>query len=128
MAIMMGKDKYMQPILLIRIRLVNPKATTEDRMRRFIFYTLEYMIRNLPKDGDRYSAIFDFKGAGLSNMNMKQIKEMAPVIQDCYPERTYKIFVVNANWLLKIVWGIVKPFLDPCTVTRVHLNIFLGGD
>jgi len=129
MAVIIGKGKYGQPILLYRVKLVNPKASTEERMKNFVFYTMESIIAQLPPDIDKYSAIVDFKDSGLSNINLKQLKEMAPIIQvfsirilikkDCYAERIYKIYAINTNWLLKIVWGVISPFLDEATTKRI---------
>lgn len=78
---MIGKDKYGQPILVIRVRLNNTKIMSGERARCFFLYLIEEAIRNMGDDVEKYILIVDFKSAGLSNLKFKQIKELAPVLQ-----------------------------------------------
>ncbi len=78
---LIGKDKYGQPILLMRVGKANPKATTEDRVRRFYFFVLEEAVRLMGEDADKYYTIIDFNGGGLSNFSLAQTKQLIPIIQ-----------------------------------------------
>ena len=35
-------------------------------------------------------------------------------------------FVINTNWIFKIAWGIVAPWLDPRTRTKVTFSFFFS--
>ena len=125
MAIIIGKDLCNRPLLLWRMRLINPGATTEEKLRKFLFYILEESIRMMEPNVTKYTIISDFENAGLRNFNISQLKELSPIIQDCYAERMSKLICVNTNWVMKIIWAIVKPFLDECTVRKVSKIVII---
>ena len=125
MAILIGKDRCNRPLYLWRLKLLHPETTTEERLRKFLFYTLEEGSRRMSPGVEKYTIIADFEGVGLRNININQLKEMAPVIQDCYPEKMYMVISVNINWILKSIWNIIKPFLDKTTVKKVILLLFV---
>ncbi len=81
MAAIIGKDFYGQPIILFRIRKITQDILKNDKMKRFVVYLLEETARNMDKELGKYIIIADMKGAGLSNFNMKQVKEMSPIFQ-----------------------------------------------
>lgn len=47
------------------------------------------------------------------------------IVQSHYPERLYKIFVVNMSWFHRTLWFAVKPFLKESTKRKVNL---IGDD
>eukprot|EP00826_Nyctotherus_ovalis_P012726 TRINITY_DN1338_c0_g2_i1.p2 TRINITY_DN1338_c0_g2~~TRINITY_DN1338_c0_g2_i1.p2 ORF type:complete len:135 (+),score=22.23 TRINITY_DN1338_c0_g2_i1:1378-1782(+) len=97
---------------------MNPRASTEEQLRKFLFYTLEEGGRHMLPGVDKYIILTDFKGSGLSNINLSQMKDMAPIIQDCYTERMYMMISINVNFLLRTVWTLLKPFLDEITIRK----------
>ena len=120
MALIIGKDKKNRPILLTRIQYLNPRKTTEFRMRNFVFYTMEQLMKQLPPNDGRFCAITDFNGASLFNVNLGQLREMIPIVQDCYTETMHKVYVVNSNLLLRILWVIVVKLFESKTLKRVN--------
>ena len=49
------------------------------------------------------------------------LKQMIDLDQRHYPESMYKTFIINAPWLLSTAFEIVKPWLDPLTLTKIHI-------
>lgn len=98
---------------------MNPKASTEEQMRKYLFYVLEEAGRLMPPGVEKYIILTDFQGSGLSNINLSQMRELAPIIQDCYTERMHMMICVNVNFLLRTIWRLLKPFLDDITVQKV---------
>jgi hypothetical protein len=41
--------------------------------------------------------------------------------QNYYPERLGKMYIVNAPWGFSTVFSVVKGFLDPVTVSKIHI-------
>ncbi len=76
-----GKDLSGIPIIFIRCRQMNPKECTETGMKKYGIYMMEEAIRQQGAVTDKFIIIMDFKGASLSNVNFKQLKEVVPLFQ-----------------------------------------------
>lgn len=70
--------------------------------------------------------IMDLKGVGLSKVSSVYgyVKEASAISQNYYPERLGKLYLINAPWGFSTVFSVVKGFLDPVTVKKIHV---LGG-
>lgn len=70
--------------------------------------------------------IMDMKGVGLSKAPQvfTYIKQASGLSQNYYPERLGRFYLINAPWGFSTVWGIIKAWLDPVTVAKIHI---LGG-
>ena len=53
------------------------------------------------------------------------LKKMIDLDQRHYPESMYKMFIINAPWLLSTAFEVVKPWLDPMTLSKIQI---LGED
>ena len=67
--------------------------------------------------------IMDLKGVGLSKVSSVYgyVKEASAISQNYYPERLGKLYLINAPWGFSSVFGIIKGFLDPVTVQKIHV-------
>ena len=70
--------------------------------------------------------IMDFKGVGLSKASQvySYVQKASAISQNYYPERLGKLFIINAPWGFSAIFSVVKGFLDPVTVDKIHI---LGG-
>ena len=50
------------------------------------------------------------------------LKSTIEVDQRHYPETLHRFFIVNAPFILKAVWRLVKPWLDPHTQTKIQVG------
>ena len=68
-------------------------------------------------------SIMDLKGVGLSKVSSvySYVKEASAMSQNYYPERLGKLYLVNAPWGFSSVFSVVKGFLDPVTVQKIHV-------
>jgi len=48
----------------------------------------------------------------LKNLSLTNLKAILPVIKDYYPERIYRIYIVNAEFLLNVALKLVSPLLS----------------
>ena len=46
------------------------------------------------------------------------LKQMIDLDQRHYPESMYKMFIINSPWLLSTAFEVVKPWLDPMTLSK----------
>ena len=67
--------------------------------------------------------IMDMKGVGLTSAPSVYgyIREASAVSQNYYPERLGKLYIINAPWGFSTVFSVVKGFLDPVTVNKIHV-------
>lgn len=67
--------------------------------------------------------IMDLKGVGLMKANQVYgyLQAASGISQNYYPERLGKLYVINAPWGFSSVFSVVKRFLDPVTVNKIHI-------
>lgn len=67
--------------------------------------------------------IMDLKGVGISKASSAYgyIQAASVVSQNHYPERLGKLYIINAPWGFSGIFSMVKRFLDPVTVEKIHV-------
>lgn len=73
-----------------------------------------------------YYAISDVKGVGFGVISRKKATVfLANVSGENYPEMLDRVYLVNVPWLFEKVYKIIKPALDPHTVSKfvIHSGI-----
>lgn len=72
---------------------------------------------------DQGCSILDLKGVPLSQFNQvrKVVQQVSSVAQNYYPETLGKMFIINAPFLFKGIWQIIKPMLDENTVAKISV-------
>ncbi|AEO67993.1 27d20494-096a-41b7-aaae-efb0c9e920f8 [Thermothielavioides terrestris] len=67
--------------------------------------------------------IMDLKGVGLAKAPQvySYVKQASALSQNYYPERLGKLYLINAPWGFSTVWSVVKGWLDPVTVQKIHV-------
>jgi hypothetical protein len=70
--------------------------------------------------------IMDLKGVGIGKVPSvySYVKQASAMSQNYYPERLGRLYLINAPWGFSTVFGIIKGWLDPITVEKIHV---LGG-
>ena len=131
-------DKEGRPVYIEQMGKVDLEAmrkiTTDERMLQNLVVEYEKVADpRLPacsrKAGqllETCCTIMDFKGVGLAKASSVYgyVQKTSAVSQDYYPERLGKLYVINAPWGFSGVFSVVKRFLDPVTVAKIHV---LGG-
>lgn len=67
--------------------------------------------------------IMDMKGVGVTRIPSVYgyVKSASAISQDHYPERLGRLYIINAPWGFSSVFSVVKGFLDPVTVEKIHV-------
>lgn len=67
--------------------------------------------------------IMDLKGVGISKVSSvyAYVRQASAMSQNYYPERLGRLYLVNAPWGFAGVFSVVKGFLDPVTVQKIHV-------
>ncbi|KAL8243863.1 hypothetical protein R6Q59_010121 [Mikania micrantha] len=128
-----GRPVYIESMGKIDLNAMY-KITTSERMLQNLVVEYEKVADpRLPacsrKAGqllETCCTIMDMKGVGLTKIPSVYgyVKSTSSVLQDHYPERLGKLYIINAPWGFSSVWSVVKGWLDPVTVSKIHI---LGG-
>jgi hypothetical protein len=71
-------------------------------------------------------ATVDFNGfATWQAPPIRLAKEAIAMMTDHYPERLHRVYLVDAPIAFRIIWTILKPFIDPVTKKKFQ---FITGD
>lgn len=107
------------------------KITTQDRMLSSLVVEYEKVADpRLPACSRKAGAlhetcctIMDLKGVGIAKANSVYgyLQSASGISQNYYPERLGKLYVINAPWGFSTVFSVVKRFLDPVTVNKIHI-------
>jgi hypothetical protein len=110
------------------------KITTSDRMLNNLAVEYERLADpRLPacsrKSGkllETCCTIMDLKGVGLGKVSSvySYVRQASVISQNYYPERLGRLYIINAPWGFSTVFSVVKGWLDPVTVEKIHV---LGG-
>jgi hypothetical protein len=70
--------------------------------------------------------IMDLRGVGISKVSSvySYVKQASAMSQNYYPERLGRLYLINAPWGFSTAFSIIKGWLDPVTVGKIHV---LGG-
>jgi len=128
-------DKNGRPVYIEHLGKINlpamQKITTNQRMLENLVVEYEKVTDpRLPacsrKAGyllETCCSILDAKGVSLTSApSVYGYLQMASGIsQNYYPERLGKLYIINAPWGFSGVFSVVKRFLDPVTVAKIHV-------
>ncbi|GLU20820.1 hypothetical protein SLE2022_370010 [Rubroshorea leprosula] len=114
-----GRDKKGRPItVVLGARHFQNKGGVEE-FKRFIVYGLDKICARMPPGQEKFVVIGDLEGWGYANSDVHGYMAALSIVQDYYPERLEKLFVVHAPYLFMTVWKIVYPFIDNKTRKKI---------
>lgn len=115
-----GYDRKGRPItLVLAARHFYQKHGGVDEFKRFVVYGIDKICARIPVGHDKFVAIGDLQGWGYSNSDIRGYLASLSILQDCYPERLGKLFIVHAPKIFMTVWKMVYPFIDRNTRSKI---------
>lgn len=109
------------PTIYIRPRLEN--STDHDGNLKHLVYNIERAVacmNTLKTDDEKLSLLIDCKGYSLINAPpLKTCIAAMSIVQDHYPERLYRAYIMNAPWIFNVFFQAVSPFIQPLTKSKV---------
>ncbi|XWS68731.1 hypothetical protein CRYUN_Cryun04dG0116800 [Craigia yunnanensis] len=116
---MQGLDKQGRPIVVAFGGRHKPTKGNLEEFKRFVVYGLEKICARMPKGQEKFVAIGDLDGWGYSNSDIRAYVASLSILQDCYPERLAKLFIVHVPYIFMTAWKVVYPFIDSRTKKKI---------
>ncbi|XP_062110825.1 uncharacterized protein LOC133822491 [Humulus lupulus] len=114
---MQGHDKQGRPIVLVYGGRHKPHNV--DDLKRFVVYALEKICARMQGGHEMFVAIGDLQGWGFANCDIRGYLAGLSILQDCYPERLGKLFLVHVPYIFMTAWKMVYPFIDKNTKKKI---------
>lgn len=117
---MQGKDKQGHPIaVLFGARHSACKAGGMDEFRRYLVFVLDKLCSSMPDGQEKFTIIGDLQGYGYCNSDIRGNLAAISILQDYYPERLAKVFIIHAPYIFTTMWKIIYPFIDKKTRNKI---------
>ena len=118
------RDRSYRPLFVMNVnKLKNTKADHETLINMSSF-VIQFIISRalVPGKVENWVTIIDMKGVGITEIPKSLIQKMTKPLQDLFKGRLYKLYVINSQWAIKIVWSIAKNVVDPLTIKKFVLQ------
>eukprot|EP00916_Digyalum_oweni_P002404 GHVL01004430.1.p1 GENE.GHVL01004430.1~~GHVL01004430.1.p1 ORF type:complete len:435 (+),score=66.43 GHVL01004430.1:45-1349(+) len=125
----LGYFVYVERPGLGRLNELFDRGFSIEHILRHYVYVTEFCWNKLAKEPDaKMLTIFDATGATMklfSGKPLDLLKACLSMIGDHFPERSYRILVINTPWWGRTAWRMISPFIDPRTRNKL---IMFGSD
>ncbi|KAM0886541.1 hypothetical protein ACQ4PT_029640 [Festuca glaucescens] len=111
-----GHDKMGRPMVyLFGARHIAAKRDLNE-FKRFVVYILDTTCTKLPPAGqEKFASVVDLKGFGYANYDIRAMLEALDIMQNNYPERLGRVFLIHVPYVFMAAWKMVYPFIDDNT-------------
>ncbi|XP_052480935.1 phosphatidylinositol/phosphatidylcholine transfer protein SFH11 [Gossypium raimondii] len=131
-----GVDRSGRPVYIERVGMVDLNALLQaTSIDRFVKYHVSEQEKTLNL---RYPAcsiaakrhiasttsILDVKGVGMSNFSKPArylFMEIQKIDSNYYPETLNRLFIINAGSGFRMLWKVLKAFMDARTLAKIHV-------
>eukprot|EP01083_Nonionella_stella_P073630 199296_1 len=130
-----GRDKHGHPVYYERTGKIDPERLlgkyTWDEICAYhlvMLEQLEGLKANISKETGhltyKHIVVLDMSGFGYRHCSKKfydKLKEIIHIDQYYYPESLFRLYIINAPAVFKILWSVVKAWLHPITRERISV-------
>lgn len=114
-----GVDKKGRPIgIILAVRHETCDRDLEE-FKRFVVYGFDKAVSSLSGDQEKFVLIADLEGWTYRNMDIKGYLAILDILQDHFPERLGKLFMIHVPYLFWGAWKMVSPFIDPIVKEKI---------
>jgi len=114
-----GFDKTGHSVIYMKPRFEN--TNDHDGNLKHLVYTMEKAVASSnERSQEKITLLIDFDGYSLLNPTpMKTSMDSLSILQNHYPERLHRAYVLRPPWILHSFWTIIGPFIDPVTKAKM---------
>ncbi|XP_073007407.1 uncharacterized protein [Typha latifolia] len=107
-----GFDKVGRPIAIVLNAKHDPAKRDLAEFKRSVVYLIDKLCARTGGDQEKFTIIGDFKDWGFSNCDLHAYLAALDILQNNYPERLGKAFLVNVPYFFMKAWKIIYPLID----------------
>ncbi|KAL8091555.1 hypothetical protein AgCh_033979 [Apium graveolens] len=122
-------DVYKRPVMMVDASKHVPGESVEDE--KLCVYLIEKALSKLPEGVNDILTIIDLRGFGTKNADLQFVTFLFDVFYYYYPKRLGQVLFVEAPFVFKPIWQLVKPMLKSyaslvrfCSVEEVRKEYF----
>eukprot|EP01130_Rhizamoeba_saxonica_P003886 TRINITY_DN160_c0_g2_i2.p1 TRINITY_DN160_c0_g2~~TRINITY_DN160_c0_g2_i2.p1 ORF type:complete len:220 (-),score=48.14 TRINITY_DN160_c0_g2_i2:49-708(-) len=116
-----SRTKDGHPIMYCRVDGYQPSKIGIQTLRAIFLLSIETLQLNVEDQSGGVSFVTDCAGIGWSNWEPSVEKIMTEAFTNAIPVRLKSMIMYNINWLFKIIFKIVKPWLPKKIQNRMHI-------
>lgn len=114
--LMLGHDRAGRPMVYVFGARHHPSRRDLDEFRRFVAYVLDATVARLPPGQEKFAAVADLAGWSYSqHCDVRGYLAALDIMQNYYPERLARVFLVHVPRVFMAAWKAVYPFIDDNT-------------
>lgn len=110
-----GFDKKGRPLGVVFGAKHYSSKRNLDEFKRYVVYVLDKLCARMPRGQEMFVCIADLQGWGYSNCDIRAYLAALDIMQNYYPERLGKVFLIHVPYVFMKAWKIVYPFIDKNT-------------
>ncbi|CAK8563010.1 unnamed protein product [Lathyrus sativus] len=100
-----------RPVLVVVAAKHFPKAQEPEDDERLCVFLIEKALSKLPPGKEQILGIFDLRGFGTENADLRYLTFLFDVFYCYYPKRLSEVLFVDAPFVFKPIWQLTKPLL-----------------
>ena len=104
-------DVQNRPVIIVRAAKHVTAAGPLVDSQRLCVHILERASDSLPEGQDTFLGIFDLRGFTSKNADLGFVRFLVDIFFTYYPKRLSQVLFVDAPWVFKPGWEMVKPWL-----------------
>ncbi|KAI5665177.1 hypothetical protein M9H77_24500 [Catharanthus roseus] len=104
-------DAYNRPVLIVDVSKHIPGKYESIEDKKLCVYLIEKAVGMLPPGKNQILAIIDLRRFGTENADLNFITFVFDVFYYYYPKRLGQVLFVDAPFIFKPIWQLVKPLL-----------------
>lgn len=118
-----GVDRAGHPVIYMLANRHDRAHSSPERLRQLVIYTMEKVMRDVNPENERVLVVFDLAGFSLMHMDNDFVKMLVNIMAFNCPETMESTLIVNAPFMFRACWALIKGFLDPVTVSKVKFIV-----
>ncbi|XP_050226130.1 sec14 cytosolic factor-like [Mercurialis annua] len=115
---MQGFDRTGRPITVL-FGAKHFQNKNLDEFKRYVVGALDKLCARVPAEQEKFVVIGDLQGWCYANCDFHGYLAALSILQDYFPERLGKVFIVHVPYIFMAVWKLVCPFIDHNTRKKI---------